>query len=209
MSGVRSLIIGGWRWSVRSAYSLSDILEIKLPVKPSDESRERDQHLCQWRMNIHEELPFDVFRSEPSEMNLVESAVWISIGLSIVIILLACSQFSPHFLAFRGPGLAQMFQSRNTDSRPRKAQLTQQKKDAPTSTIEPPLPPHKPSLGYTIPSFSTLHLLLPSLLLFRLGAILQKPIVLPALASWQGSIPVLAAERLHLILPWHLHLYSR
>jgi hypothetical protein len=51
---------------------LADIFEIKVPIKPSDEGRERDQELGEWRVHVHEECLLDILSRESSEMYFVK-----------------------------------------------------------------------------------------------------------------------------------------
>ena len=51
---------------------LPDILEIELAVKPRQPARQRDHHLRQRRVHVHEELALDVFAREAAEVHFVE-----------------------------------------------------------------------------------------------------------------------------------------
>ena len=52
---------------------LADIFKVKVPIEPTDESRERDQQLGERRMNVHEKSLLDVLSCKAAEMNFVEA----------------------------------------------------------------------------------------------------------------------------------------
>ena len=56
-----------------AADSLSDILEIKVTVKPADESSEGDQHLGEWGVNVHKELLSNVLCRETTKVDFVKA----------------------------------------------------------------------------------------------------------------------------------------
>lgn len=61
--------------ATQQADSLADILEVKVPVKPSNERSEGNQHLCQRRMDVHKELLADILARKTTKVDLVEATV--------------------------------------------------------------------------------------------------------------------------------------
>ena len=59
--------------------SLSTILEIKMTIVPRQESSQGDEKLCQWRVNIHEVLCFDIVAGEFAKVHLIKTALRMSI----------------------------------------------------------------------------------------------------------------------------------
>lgn len=57
------------------ADSLSDILEIKVSIKPTDKRSERNQHLGEWGVNVHKELLSDILGRESTKVDFVKATL--------------------------------------------------------------------------------------------------------------------------------------
>jgi len=57
------------------ADSLSDILEVKVPVEPANKRSKRDQHLGKRWMYVHKELLLDILGSETTKVYFIESTI--------------------------------------------------------------------------------------------------------------------------------------